>query len=202
MSTVVRKIWYNLYGSGERQGREMKKITLISLSLLVFFVFSPCARADVWSQLWQQSSSEIWNGQDVGPFDQIAVWATDGSGTGFVDPAFSDFSVSGWTVYNEPGNTGAYAISSMPLDFVRFEMNYVTQSSSADFLFMAAYQGEVRQRQHMTYASNTGWSYPAFTGSDTEWHALGGGDPIAVPEPSMLFILGSILPFLPYITRR
>ncbi|MDD4879245.1 MAG: hypothetical protein PHR22_02175 [Candidatus Omnitrophica bacterium] len=180
----------------------MKKITLISLSLLVFFVFSPCARADVWSQLWQQSSSEIWNGQEVGPFDEIAVWASGGSGMVFADPAFSDFSVPGWTVYNEPGNTGARAYTPAALDYVLFNMNYASQSGTADFLYMSAYQGEVRQRQHMTYASNTGWSYPAFTGSDTEWHALGGGDPIAVPEPSMLFMLGSILPFLPYITRR
>ena len=171
------------------------------LVALIMFSSSGLYAAD-WSQLWQQSSTEIWNGEEVGPFDQMAVWATDGTGMVFGDPALSDFSVSGWTVYNEPGNTGARAFSSMPLNYVQFDMNYATQFGVADFLYMCAYQGELRQRQHITYGPGTGWSYPAFTGSDAEWYAMGGGDAIPVPEPSMLAVFGSFLLFLPYIARR
>ena len=180
----------------------MWKTTLIILSLAVFFVFSPYARADVWSQLWQQSNSEIWNGQEVGPFDQVAVWATDGTGMVFGDSAFSDFSVPGWTVYNESGSTGARAFSSTPLNYVQFDMNYATKFGVADFLYISAYQGEIRQKQHITYNSATGWSYPAFTGTNAEWHAMGGGDAIPVPEPPTVFLFLASLLSLCYNLRR
>jgi hypothetical protein len=144
-----------------------------------------------WSQRWEQSSAEIWNGQQVGPFDQMAIWAADGTGVIFGDPAFSDFSAQGWATYNETVNISARAFSIIPFSYIQFNMNYATELGVADFLYMSAYRGEVRQRQHITYNHGTGWSYPAFTGNDTEWYSMGGGDPVTVPEPPtfLLFLV-------------
>lgn len=181
---------------------KLKIPPILFLFLICLAVPSSGSYAADWSQRWQQSSTEIWNGQEVGFFDQMGIWATEGTGMVFGDPAFSDFSASGWTVYNETGDTGARAFSSAPFTYIQFDMNYATQFGVADFLYMCAYQGELRQRQHITYSPVTGWDYPAFTGTDAEWHAMGGGDPVPVPEPSMLAIFGSFLTLLPYITRR
>lgn len=173
--------------------RKIPSIAFLLVSLLI--IQSSSAEAAGWSQPWQQSGAEIWNGQQVGPFDEMGIWATDGTGVIFQDPAFSDFSVSGWTSYNETGNISARAFSLAPMTYIHFDMNYATQFGVADFLYMCAYNGEVRQRQHVTYDSVTGWSYPEFTGTDAEWHEMGGGDPIPVPEPStfLLFLAWPIL---------
>lgn len=180
----------------------MRKICSIPFLFLFIFVVSLSdSEAADWSQRWQQSSTEIWNGQQVGPFDQMAVWATDGMGTVFGDPAFSDFSVPGWSTYNDLGDTSARAFSSIPFSYIQFDMNYATQFGVADFLYMCAYQGELRQRQHITYDPATGWSYPAFTGTNDEWHEMGGGDAIPVPEPSTFVLFGSFLLYLPFIRR-
>ena len=181
----------------------LQKIPSIFFCLFVFFF---CALSDLyaadWSQRWQQSSAEMWNGEPVGEFDQMGIWATGGSGVVFGDPAFGNFSASGWTEYNETGNTGARASASMPFSYVQFDMSYATQFGVADFLYMCAYQGELRQRQHIVYIPGTGWIYPAFTGTDAEWHAMGGGDPVPVPEPSTFVLFGSFLFYLPFIKRR
>jgi len=161
----------------------LKVPSIFFLSLVLLACSSSGSYAWEWSQRWQQSSTEVWNGQEVGPFDQMAIWATDGTAMIFSDPAFSGFSMSGWTTYNEASNTSARAFSPTPFTYIQFDMNYATQFGFADFLYMCAYRGELRQRQHITYDPGSGWSYPAFTGTDAEWHAMGGGDPIAVPEP-------------------
>ena len=177
------------------------RFPLLSFLVFAFLVLSSSdSRAADWSQRWQQSSTEVWNLQQVGPFDEMAVWATNGTGVVFQDPAFSGFSAAGWTAYNESGNIGARALSSMPFTYIQFDMNYATQFGLADFLYMCAYQGEVRQRQRITYDSHTGWNYPAFTGTDAEWHALGGGDPI--PEPSTILLFGPFLPLLFFKRKR
>ena len=181
-----------------RKGSKMKQIPRFAFFVtLLFIICSSNAEAD-WSQRWQQSSTEIWNEQ-VGPFDEMAIWATDGSSTSFQNPAFSNFSFLDWTAYNESGNLSARAFSASPFTYIQFDMNYATEFGVADFLYVCAYQGELRQRQHITY-DQTGWSYPAFEGTDAEWYALGGGDPI--PEPLTVISFGGcalllLLPFKP-----
>lgn len=183
-----------------RKGSKMKQIPRFAFFVtLLFIICSSNAEAD-WSQRWEQSSTEIWNGQQVGPFDEMAVWTTVGSGMVFQNPAFSDFSTYGWTTYNELGDTSARAFCATPLTYTQLEMNYATQFGVADFLYVCAYQGEVRQRQHITYNSQSGWSYPAFEETDAEWYALGGGNPI--PEPLTVISFGGcalllLLPFKP-----
>ncbi len=186
----------------------MRRRFFAAFCLFASLICASSAQAN-WSYLWSQADSESWNNQIVGPFDEIAVWATNGSGMTFQDPALSGFTVpsgfpvSVWTAYNINANTGGYAFTTTPTKYTEFYTNFATNPGVADFLYMASYQGQVRQRQHMTFdAQAQRWSNPAFTGTDAQWHALGGGDPAPIPEPSTFLLFLASPALLCYNLRR
>ena len=163
-----------------------KRAVLILMAAVSILGIAGTASASVWDQLFQQSSAEIYQGHQVGSFDEMQVfWKADDK---FASPTFSNFSVSNWQNFTI-SNTQAYATGT-DSTFLLFNLNFnnVNPPSQTEFLYQASLDGQVVQRQILTYAGNSGWTWPEFTGSDEDWHNGGGGDPVPVPEPASIII--------------
>ena len=170
-----------------------KALGVILAGLMFLGVVTP-AFAD-WSQSFRQLSSEIYFGNEVGQFDQMGIWwIGSGNDSKFNTPAFSNFSLAGWSNVSI-SNKNAFALGT-PSDLLDFNINFIgNKNNGTEFLFMAALNGQILQRQHVIF-DGTNWnadpwvSFPSV--SADEWNSLGGGAPIT-PEPvsSMLFLLGS-----------
>jgi hypothetical protein len=163
-------------------------LVAVILSSLVF-VGTASASATDWTQRFQQSSTETYFGAPVGEFDRIGIWWI--SGDKFTIPAFTNFSVSGWSNTNV-SDTYAYAIGPESTDLY-FNISFLPpKSAGTAFYFMAANGSDVRQRQYVSF-DGTNWnaaygvSFPEVALGD--WTGPAG---VVTPEPisSALFLLG------------
>lgn len=168
----------------------MKKLIIIVSVVALSILGTPrTTSAAVWIQLIEQSSTEIYQGAPVGAFDEIGIFWQ--SGDQFSAPAFTDFTVAGWTNTNI---SAAEAYGTGPdSNFVRFCLNFnnVAPPPGTVFLSQTALNGQVIQRQILTYRdpSNNWWTWPEYEGTDADWHQLGGKDPLVVPEPLSFILL-------------
>ncbi len=162
----------------------MKKLAI----LFILVVFNTCsyntAFAD-WTQRFQQSQSEIYEGSNVGPFDKIMVWWKSGekfAGTG----AFSNFLASGWGI-NNISDIYADVLGPAGSTYTQFDLNFSgLKSTGTEFWAAVLSNGVVKQRQILDFDGKS-WTYPGI--SEADWNSQGG--PV-VPEPvsSALFLLG------------
>ncbi|MDD5546101.1 MAG: hypothetical protein PHO67_02925 [Candidatus Omnitrophica bacterium] len=168
----------------------MKKIFVVIFVAALTMLAAGTASASTWNQLFQQSSTEQYQGHNVGAFDQMQIfWQADDT---FATPTFTNFTDSNWQNFTV-SSTEAYAIGP-DSDWLRFYLNFdnAEPARATQFLYQTSLNGQVVQRQILTYTEADWWTWPEFIGSDQNWHDLGGGDPVAIPEPvaSILFVAG------------
>lgn len=155
----------------------MRKISIIFAIVTLIVCMSNFALAS-WS--WTLDATA------PGQFDQMGVWwLANGK---FDDPAFSDFTVSGWWNYNF-SNTNAYAFGP-PTVSMFFDGNFEgLPSAGTDFLVMASFEGSLLYQAQLTY---DGSDWTIADASET-WYNLGGGNPIdpaTIPEPASMLLFG------------
>ncbi len=168
----------------------MKTIAFLVIALSILGIAGTASADTTWNQLFQQSSTETYQGAPVGTFDQIDIFWQ--SGDKFSAPAFTGFTVAGWTNTNI-SSTEAYG-AGPDSNFLQFYLNFnnVTPPAGAVFLTQTSLDGQVVQRQTLTYSALNGWTWPQFEGDNKAWTDAGGTGPLAVPEPvsTVLFLLG------------
>jgi hypothetical protein len=169
----------------------LKKVVVMkALFLAVLFVLSISGGAFAdWNQGFQQASTEFYNNQPVGDFNEIKIWLLSDSASKFQSPAFTDFTTTGWSNY---GSSSYYAdaVKSLGSDSLTyFNLNFTGNSAQgAHFLSQTLLNSTVIQRQEMTYTPNSGWSYPGV--DEKTWNGL--AQHAVAPEPvsCVLFLLG------------
>ena len=162
-----------------------------TLFLAVLFVLSISGGAFAdWNQQFNQSASELYNGQAVGNFNEIKFWMLNDSATKFQSPAVTDFSPTGWSNYGS-SNYYADAVKSLGSDSsTYFNLNFTGNSAAnAHFLSQTLLDSTVIQRQDITYTAQSGWSTPEVDAKT--WNSLA-TQRVVAPEPvsCVLFLLG------------
>ena len=171
----------------------MKKLAILFFAVVFSVCFYSTAFAGVvdWTQLFQQSQTEIYEGNNVGPFDKIMIWWKSGDKFSSAG-AFSNFSESGWGI-NNVNDVYACALGPGGSTYTQFDINFAgPKSAGTEFWAAVSSNNIVRQRQILTF-DGSNWTYPGI--SESSWKDQGGPSvgPSVTPEPisSALFIVGA-----------
>jgi len=169
----------------------MRKFGIIAVALVAIFIFSGTvfAASSGWSQRFQIVNAK--------PFNTIGVfWLsedkfdTKSPGNPWAAKwALSDFSAPGWFTLAAGENFGYAVGPTVTTNY--YNINFAPMDNfNVDFLSMTALGSEFVYMERITH-DNLGWHYTQITDTAT-WYSMGGGSPIATPEPvsSALFLLG------------
>lgn len=161
------------------------KARILKLVLLTIGMFICCRGSAFAEWQWQGYENGLGYGGNAVSYDQISIWYK--TGDTFASPVFSGYS-SQWTTI-QPNDLSAYLLGTTTTGTTNFNLNFDGSAYATDVLYMISNNGVVGGRWLTHYYPGSVVNQEL---SECQWNALGGGTPIATPEPvsAALFIVG------------
>jgi len=157
------------------------KLVLLTVGMLI------CSHGSAFAEWqWEGYENGLGYGGQAVAYDQISIWYK--TGDTFANPVFTGYSAQ-WTEV-QPNDLSAFLTTGGTVTgATNFNLTFEGTKYATDVLYMISNDGVVGGRWLTHY-------YPGCVENqeltECQWNAMGGGSPIATPEPvsAALFIVG------------